>query len=167
MLVLVLMAGVTGTGKSTLANGLGRAQGWPVIDKDTAKSTLLARGLPEDVAAPLAYDLMFAQASDLLGQGYSVVLDSPASSPLSVRNARRIAQEVPARLKVVLCTADRTLREARLRARTPKLSQPDRPDEPPTDEASRYAHLPSDTLTVDTSRPLAALLAEVSAYVLS
>ena len=167
MLVLVLMAGVTGTGKSTLANRLGRAQGWPVIDKDTAKSTLLAQAVAEDVAAPLAYDLMFAEARDLLGQGYSVILDSPASSPMSVSNASIIAQEVQARLKVVLCTADRTLREARLRARTPMLSQPDRPDELPMDEASRYEYLPSDTLTVDTSGSMDEVLTEVAAYVLN
>ena len=166
MLTLVLLAGVTGTGKSTLANALGRELGWPVLDKDTSKSTLLAGGLGEDVVAPLAYDLMFAQASDLLDQGFPVILDSPASSPESVRNARRIARSSPARLKVVLCTADRPLREARLRRRTPMPSQPDRPDELPMEEALRYAHLPSDTLTVDTSRPVADLLPKVSAYVL-
>ena len=166
MLTLVLLAGVTGTGKSTLASTLGRELGWPVLDKDTPKSALLASGLAEDVAAPLAYDLMFAQASDLLYQGFSIILDSPASSPESVQNARRIAGSASARLRVVLCTTDRTLREARLRKRTPMLSQPDRPNEPPMEEALRYAHLPSDTLTVDTNRPVEELLSKVCAYVL-
>ena len=45
-------------------------------------------------------------------------------------------------------------------------SQPDRPNELPMEEALRYAHLPSDTLTVDTSRPVDELLPKVSAYVL-
>ena len=165
-MTLVLLAGSTGTGKSTLAANLGRELGWPVIDKDTFKSTLLAGGVAEVLAAPLAYDLMFAHARDLLGQGLSVILDSPASYPESVRNARQAASDASARLRVVLCTADQTLRETRLRARTPRISQSSVPDELPMDEARRYAHLPGDTLKVDTGMPADEVLATVRDYVL-
>ena len=164
MTTLVLFAGVTGTGKSALAAELGRATGWPIIDKDTAKSALLASGIAEDVASPLAYELMFAHGTDLLSQGLSVILDSPASSPMSVQNAKRIAQSTSAELRVVLCTAERPLREARLRVRATKLSQPQAPDEPPMDEGSRYAHLPAEALRLDTSRPLKQLLGELLHY---
>ena len=163
---VVLMAGSAGTGKSMLAGNLGRPLGWPVIDKDTHKSTLLAGGVAERLAASLAYDLMFAEAGDVLAQGFSVILDSPASYLQSVENARRLAAEASAYLRVVLCTADVTLRETRLRERTPRLSQPSLPDERPMDEAHRYAHLPSDTLTVETGLPADDVLARVRAYVL-
>jgi len=36
-LTLVLMAGLPGAGKTTLAYALGRELGWQVIDKDTYK----------------------------------------------------------------------------------------------------------------------------------
>ncbi len=39
--ILLLMAGHPGAGKSTLALAIGCALGWPVLDKDTLKSTLL------------------------------------------------------------------------------------------------------------------------------
>ena len=165
-LTIVLMAGSTGTGKSTLAGNLSLALGWPVVDKDTPKSTLIAGGVAEQIAAPLAYDLMFAQTKDVLGQGFSVILDSPASFPQSVDNARRLAEDASARLRVVLCTAGVTLRETRLRERSPRLSQPSVPDERPMNEAQRYAHLPSDTLTVDTGLSADDVLATVRAYVL-
>lgn len=38
---LVVMAGLSGAGKSTLALALGRALGWPVLDKDSIKAPLL------------------------------------------------------------------------------------------------------------------------------
>ena len=164
MLTVVLFAGSTGAGKTTVAQSVGRALQWPVVDKDTSKSTLLAGGVSEETAAPLAYDLMFAHASDLLAQGFSVILDSPASYAESVRNAEQVARDGRARLKVVLCTADKTLREARLRERAPRLSQPSVPNERPMDEAHRYAHLPEGALTIDTGQPADETLQAVVSY---
>jgi predicted kinase len=66
MRMLVLMAGVTGTGKSTLAGALGSSLGWPVVDKDIANSSMLVVGISASVAAPLAYDLMFVYGTALL-----------------------------------------------------------------------------------------------------
>ncbi len=165
MQTLVLLAGVTGTGKSTLASALGSELGWPVLDKDTSKSALLVGGLGEEAAAPLAYDLMFAFAGDLLAQGMSVILDGPATFALSVENATTLAVGASARLKTVLCTADIAVREARLMTRAGMPSQPNAPDEPPLDEAQRFAHLPPDTLTVDTDQPWAEVFAKALRYV--
>ncbi len=47
---LVLMAGLAGTGKTSLALALGNRLGWPVIDKDTGKSGLLELGVSEELA---------------------------------------------------------------------------------------------------------------------
>ena len=164
MLTVVLFAGSTGSGKTTIAQSVGRALQWPVVDKDTSKSTLLAAGVSEETASPLAYDLMFAHARDLLAQGFSVILDSPASYAESVRNAQQIARDGRVRLKVVLCTADKTLREARLRERASRPSQPSVPNERPMDEARRYAHLPEGALTIDTGQSADETLQAVVSY---
>ena len=163
-MTVVLLAGSTGAGKTTIAQSVGRALQWPVVDKDTSKSTLLAGGVSEEAAAPLAYDLMFAHARDLLDQGFSVILDSPASYAEGVRNAEQVARDGRARLKVVLCTADKTLREARLRERAPRPSQPRVPNERPMDEARRYAHLPEGALTIDTGQSADETLQAVGSY---
>jgi signal recognition particle GTPase len=46
---LLLMAGLPGAGKTTLALALGRILHWPVVDKDTLKSTLLLADIPEQM----------------------------------------------------------------------------------------------------------------------
>jgi predicted kinase len=87
---LVLMAGLPGAGKTTLALALGRALGWPVVDKDTLKSPLLKLGIANEVAGPASYTLLLALARDLLvHQRLSVILDSPAAYPRVVAGRAR------------------------------------------------------------------------------
>src|SRR5436309_10745179 len=125
---LVLMAGLPGAGKSSLALALGWALRWPVIDKDTLKSPLLGLGIADQVAGAASYQLMLAVGRDLLlEQGLSVILDSPAFYPSVVEQAAGLARQAGARLKVVLCLADRDVRDARTLARVSKPSQPRTP----------------------------------------
>ena len=58
---LVMMAGLPGAGKTTLAYALGRELGWQVIDKDTHKEVLVNQGFDDDRAGKTAYELSFAQ----------------------------------------------------------------------------------------------------------
>ena len=58
--ILILMAGMPGAGKSTVALGLGAAFGWPVIDKDVIASSLLDSGILDEQMQPAAYDACFA-----------------------------------------------------------------------------------------------------------
>src|SRR5579884_3196748 len=57
---LVLMAGAPGAGKTTLALAVGRALGWPVVDKDTLKSVLLTAAIANEVAGATSYRLLYA-----------------------------------------------------------------------------------------------------------
>jgi predicted kinase len=162
---LVLLAGWPGAGKSTVARGLGAALGWPVVDKDTIKSTLLEYGLAEAVAAPLAYEVGMALVEDLVArQRRSTLFDSPARFPRTLAGATRIAAAASGRLRVVLCQAEAPVRHARLAARIPLRSQWTADHGPPGDGAAAYAHLPPDALMLDTTRPPADLVAEALAW---
>src|SRR5712691_8470492 len=55
-LTLVLMAGLPGTGKSTLARALGHGLGWHVIDKDRHKAVLMKQGLEDERAGKVSYE---------------------------------------------------------------------------------------------------------------
>jgi predicted kinase len=163
-LTLVLMAGAPGAGKSTLALAIGRALGWPVVDKDTLKSALLEAGTTDARAGPLSYDLMFEVGRDVLvRQRQSVILDSPAAYPRCVERATQIAAEAGGRLRVVCCVADDAVRAARLGTRRTLRSQLTAGTFQSGSE--RFAHLPGDALTLDSARPLADLLSEALAYI--
>ena len=121
---LVLLAGPPGAGKTTLALAVGEALRWPVIDKDTLKSALLAVGIADDLAGPASYELLLAVGRDLfLHQRLSVILDSPATYPVVVERATELARAAGAALRVVLCLADRELRTRRMAARVARPSQ--------------------------------------------
>jgi len=76
---LLQMAGAPGSGKSALARLIGRCTGAVVIDKDVLKTAAIEAGVDDDAhAGGIAYEAFFALADHLLGQGFSVVLDSPS-----------------------------------------------------------------------------------------
>lgn len=165
---LLLMAGLPGSGKTTLALALGYEMRWPVLDKDTLKSTLLEMGIEERVAGPTSYDLLFAIGYDLLvQQGHSIILDSPSLYPLNIERAERIAREANARLKVILCVVEEHVRRARLMQRRRKISQPLIHAFPVSEqERDRFGHLPAETLVLHTAQPLEVLVPTARAFLL-
>jgi predicted kinase len=165
-LTLLLMAGLPGAGKTTLALALGRELGWPMIDKDTLKSPLVVAGIPNELAGPTAYELLFAVGRDILvRQRRSVILDSPALYAICTEQAQRIAAEGDADLKVILCLAESSVRNVRMAARQPLPSQL-RSDPASTleQDRERFTHLPADTYTLDSARPLRSLVEQAVAY---
>jgi predicted kinase len=160
------MAGMPGTGKTTLALAFGQTLGWPVVDKDTLKSPLLLAGVAEEVAGPASYALLLAMAQDLLvRQRLSTILDSPGRFRFVLERAQEMAEQAGATLKIVFCSASRELRDRRMSMRAARPSQW-KADAGLTNEEERqmFAHLPSDALALDTCRPLESCVAEVLAY---
>src|SRR6478752_7307744 len=98
---LLMLAGLPGTGKSTLATALARRLGWPVIDKDLLNTVLLAADLTQAQAGSLAYELALTLAHALMVQhGQSLMLDTAGRQPVILQRARTIAQEAGGQLKV-------------------------------------------------------------------
>jgi predicted kinase len=153
--VVLLMAGLPGSGKSTLAKAAGRGLGWPVLDKDTVKSTLLELGAGEDLAARASYVLLEELARDLVvEQGLSVILDTPSSYEEVIEAAQRIAADAGGTLRVVLCEAPRETRAKRLATRKRRASHVMEIDEDA--EAliqRRFERLPQDAVRLWTEGP--------------
>ncbi len=97
---LVIMKGLPGTGKSSLAAAISRRLQWPLIDKDDVKDVLpMALGS----AGALAYEVMWQVVRRQLQQGLSVIADSPLSHPESFTRASSLAAETSATLAMIEC----------------------------------------------------------------
>ncbi len=163
--LLVLMAGLPGTGKTTLAARLGNILRWPVLDKDVIKSSLMEVGLAEEAAGWAAFDNLFMLAQDVLvKQRISVILDSSAMHPFIVERASEIAQAAGVPLKVILCTAETSTRQRRLRARDDRNWRARVYHLVIDDEENRFVHLPPDTLIVSTQVPFEEYLEQAVVY---
>jgi predicted kinase len=124
-MLLVLITGLPGTGKSTMAEAAGRTLGAPVLGHDWAMSGL--RPYPElqhtlDAMGPrghrgVGWSLLWALARSQLRLGSSVVLDGVARDP-EVEGTRRVASEEGVASLVVMTTCgDAGLHRVRVEGR--------------------------------------------------
>jgi predicted kinase len=152
---LVMLAGLPGTGKTALATALSAMLGWVVLDKDLIHSGLLADGLDAARAGPLAYTVTLDLVADIVvRQRQSVILDTAGRQPLVLARSREIAERGAARLVVLRCVAPASVRATRLAGRTPLPSQWATDQATDVDQERWYAHLPGDTLVLDTQLSL-------------
>jgi len=171
-LTLVMLAGMPGTGKSTLARAIATSLDWVVLDKDVVHTTLLQASAE---AGAMAYKVVLKLAEDLVVlQRRSLVLDTAGRQPIILNEVNRIVKNSQARLKVIRCVLDPHLRARRLSSRealesqwTADLTAPDQESAltAPDQESAWYAHLPEDTLLLDTAPPLDQMLEQALTFV--
>lgn len=166
--LLVLMAGLPGTGKTTLSKELARQLHWIVLHTDTIKYTLFASGLSKENAAYMAYDVLFALTKDILvHQKQSIILDCSTRYPFIVERASGLAHLAQAQLKVIHCTTSQYHRHQRLKTRTERILLPT--NKAFTGDAEHhqiYKHLPGNTLRLDTTISLEKCVMEARKYLL-
>lgn len=149
---LLQMAGMPGSGKSSLARLIGRSTRAVVLDKDVLKTAALQAGAGEELASGAAYDVFFALADHLLGQGWSVVLDSPSFWESIPKRGGEVAADrhVPYFFIECVCS-DRDELARRLRERPRVQSQP---GEEILESSPQTIRPPEPHLRVDTTRDL-------------
>lgn len=122
---VVVVGGLIGAGKSTLARALGRSLGLPVIDSDRTRKALA--GVPATQPAPATaytaafsrqtFDELFRRADVVLGSGRGVILDATFRDRDLRRRARDLAHRFGRPFRFVEAICDDTTLRARLRAR--------------------------------------------------
>jgi hypothetical protein len=106
--------------------------------------------------------------AELMKQQASVILDSAALHNFILENALSIVESVSnAQLKVILCVADRDLRNKRLRSRPLQITNIRVNPETIADYLRLFQHLPPDTLVLYTINPLHEYLEEAQNFLLS
>ncbi|HUG66551.1 MAG TPA: AAA family ATPase [Pirellulaceae bacterium] len=124
--VLILVHGLPGTGKSTIAQAISDQLGFALLQTDAIRSAVIGpsgglQGFNEGQYRPenrlRVYETMHAQAQDLLSHGTSVVLDGTYLAA-SLRGAvADLAKQQPAEFLVVYCRCPEEIARQRISAR--------------------------------------------------
>jgi len=126
---LVLVGGSPGTGKTTLAAGLGDLTAWSVLDSDETRKDLaglahqasagadFGEGLYRPEVTETVYARLLDQAARLLATGESVVLDASWTSEARRAAARAVAQAHHADLVELRCVSSPAVVRTRVAAR--------------------------------------------------
>ena len=119
---LIVFSGLPGTGKSMLAEAIGRHLSFPVFARDWLEATLLRcelkPAMEEKSLSWAGYELMTVLAERQLMLGQSVILDSVAGIQ-SIRNKwRQLANQYSANWLVIECIcSDESIHRSRLNNR--------------------------------------------------
>lgn len=119
---MIIFSGLPGTGKSTLAETVGRQLGIPVFAKDWLEASLILSGLgSRDDLKQLGfagYELLTVLAERQFMLNQSVILDSVASTQNIRTKWHQLAKQYGAERRVIECIcSDESLHRARLKDR--------------------------------------------------
>ncbi len=167
---LILVGGLPGTGKSTLAAGLGDHLGAVVLRTDEVRQRLAvdhpqaaeARYRPEAVAA--VYRQVLDEARHLLALGEHVVLDATWADEAERSLARDVAAQTSSDLVELVCTLPRDQADDRIRQRA--VAGEDLSEATPAVAAAmaaRFAAWPEATAISTLAPPRATLTAALEA----
>jgi hypothetical protein len=170
---LIVIGGLPGTGKSTLARGLGDELGWPVLRSDEMRKQQAGLDPRQRSPAPYGegiysanmtattYEALLGQAGALLANGVSVILDASFSKARWRAEVTALANDTLADLTELRCVLPVNIAAARLARRA--AGDEDASDATPAVAAAMIDDFDSwpSAVVVDTLRPMPAILPEV------
>jgi uncharacterized protein len=129
---LILVGGLPGTGKSTLARGLGEALGAVVVRSDVIRKELaglpahqdassrFGEGLYGAASTAATYAELLERAGSALRTGESVVLDASWTDQAARQRARQLARETASEVVELRCVVPGAVAERRIGERARK-----------------------------------------------
>jgi predicted kinase len=165
---LIILSGLPGAGKSTLAEGLSRILAIPVFSVDPIEAAMWRGGLARDTTGIAAYDVAVTLADEHLRLGHSVIID--AVNPVEAPRAawRGLAAKYRTALKIIECVcSNETLHRQRIESRVRNIAgMPDITWARVLQRRAEYQAWTDPLLTLDTSiESTETLLAEALTYV--
>jgi predicted kinase len=164
--VLIVLSGMPGTGKSGIADGIGRALRLPVLSVDPIESAMLRAGLTRSFETGLAaYVVAEAVADRNLAAGSDVVIDAVNSVEPARDMWRALARKHGARLLVIECVlSDGASHRARLAGRDRGLALPEPSWEDVDRRRAEWTAWPEPHLTLDAIEPVDVNVAKALDY---
>jgi uncharacterized protein len=120
--VLVVVGGLSGTGKSTLARAIGEELGIEVLRTDTIRSELFGQQSSQGINAGIyqqelraqVYGQLVQRAEERLRAGLSVILDATFQRGESIAAAHRLAKRCTAKFLALQCVCSPETAKARI-----------------------------------------------------
>lgn len=167
---LIVVSGLPGTGKTTVAEHVARSTGATVLSLAWLLGVLKSTEACDTArSSELAYDLLSRLAEHQLRMRCSIVLDSMAGSGPVRERWRRLASESSARLLVIECVcSDATVHRQRVGARQGGIPGWRDPDWSHVEQMrSRYEPWHEERLVIDAADSMDENVRRVEAYVRS
>ena len=115
---LLVMSGLPGTGKSTVAEGMARAIGAPIVSVDPIEAAMWTSGLAKEETGLAAYYVARAIASENLLLGQSVIVDAVNPVNAARKMWRKLSEHADAQLIFIeVRCSDETIHRQRIEAR--------------------------------------------------
>lgn len=160
---LVIVGGLPGTGKTTLAHRLSMATGWPVISSDVVRKRLagldpeadasaaFGTGIYSDVMTATVYEELLGEAEVNLSLGQSVILDASWIRECWRDAAREVAERCLAEFLPIRCRVPGDVARARISRRARAGAQSSDATPSIHDEMASALEPWIDAVAVDTS----------------
>ena len=164
---LILVSGMPGTGKSAIAEGIGRHLRAPVLSVDPIESAILRAGIDQSFETGLAAYLVAEALADAnLERGLHVVIDAVNSVDEARAWWRALAVKHHAALRVVVCTiSDEAAHRRRLAGRSRGLALPEPAWAAVEARRSEWTDWPEPHVVLDAMEPIEANLATALAFI--
>lgn len=165
--MLIVLSGLPGTGKSTIADGIARARQTPAFSVDPIESAIVRAGIPATFETGLAaYLIAETMAERNLAAGLDAVIDAVNAVEEARDMWRGLAARHAVELRIIEClVSDGDLHRTRLASRRRGLAFA----EPSWDDVERrkgeWTTWPEPHLTLDAADPADANMAKALDYV--
>ena len=150
---LIVISGLPGSGKSTVAEALSRNLSIPVFSVDPIEAAMWRNGIAKNQTGTAAYEIAAALADEHLRLGHSVIID--AVNPIEASRAgwRDLAAKYRADLTIIECVcANEAIHRQRIEARRRNIDgMPEVPWSRVLERRAEYEPWTDQRLTLDTS----------------